>query len=119
MLTNLNVPAATTECGGATLCVMAGDKLMTAKKPQASLLQSIQELTDAQGVDWRTKGDVPAVLNTGSCGYDDLYPAVNLVEAAHAVATGKLERLSIQQILDCSGQKNNCMGPWVDALTYI
>ena len=41
-----------------------------------------------------------------------------MVEAAHAIASGKLEKLSMQQILDC-GAKNPCYGPWGSTLDYI
>jgi len=107
--------------GGKSMCVIAGGKILSVKKATTSL----QELSDAQGIDWRTKGDVPAALNQGSCGSSDLFAAMNLVEASHAIASGKLEKLSMQQVKDCNKNsqgvdQNGCHAAgWGSSLSYM
>ena len=57
-----------TGCGALEKCIRVGDKVVFHKKHEfVEKVLSIQELSNAttpsQGIDWRTKGAVPAVTN--------------------------------------------------------
>jgi cathepsin L len=53
-------------------------------------------------IDWRTKGAVGPVENEGQCGSDWAFSAKGTVEGEHFLATGKLQVLSAQELVDCS-----------------
>ena len=61
-------------------------------------------------VDWRAKGVVTAVKNQGGCGSCWAFAATEAVESAFAIATGRLEVLSEQQVLDCTPNPLECGG---------
>jgi cathepsin L len=54
-------------------------------------------------IDWRAKGAVGPVENTGQCGSDWAFSAKSAAAAAHFLATGTLLNLSAQQFIDCGG----------------
>ena len=54
-------------------------------------------------IDWRTKGAVGPVENEGQCGSDWAFSAKGAVEGEHFLATGKLQVLSAQELVDCAG----------------
>jgi len=78
--------------------------------------------------DWRTKGVVNPIQNQGQCGSCWTFSTIAVIESAYAIKTGKLQKLSEQEIVDCShgcvledGQQvcnQGCNGGWMwSALT--
>jgi len=61
-------------------------------------------------VDWRTKGVVTPVKDQGQCGGCWSFSAAETMESAVAIATGTLEVLSEQQLIDCTPNPNQCGG---------
>ena len=59
---------------------------------------------------WRRAGVVTAVKNQGGCGSCWAFAATEAVESAFALATGRLEVLSEQQVLDCTPNPLECGG---------
>ena len=47
------------------------------------------------------------IRNQGSCGGCYTFSAVNALEAAYKIKTGRLVKLSEQQLLDCTGKQGN------------
>jgi len=52
--------------------------------------------------DWRTKNVVNAVQNQGQCGSCWTFSTIAAIETAYAIKTGTLQKLSEQEIVDCS-----------------
>jgi len=80
--------------------------------------------------DWRTKNVVNPVQDQGQCGSCWTFSTIAVIESAWAIKTGKLQKLSEQEIVDCShgcvledGQQvcnQGCNGGWMwSALTDI
>lgn len=65
-------------------------------------------------VDWRTKGVVAPPGDQGQCGSCYAWSAVEAVQSAHAIKTGKLLELSEQQVIDCDSIDNGCNGGLMD-----
>ncbi len=62
----------------------------------------------AKSVDWRQKeGVLNPVQNQGACGSCWAFATTACVESHHAIETGKLYKLSEQQLVDCSGPTGN------------
>jgi len=72
------------------------------------------ELELPTSVDWRTKGVVNPVKDQGQCGSCWAFSAVQAVESAVALKTGKLYNLSEQQVVDCDDTDFGCSGGWMD-----
>jgi len=73
-------------------------------------------------VDWRQQHAVTSVLNENGCHSDYAMAATGAMEGAHALWTGRLVSLSVQQIVDCSTGQNNhqCAGGTIDgSFMYI
>jgi len=61
-------------------------------------------------VDWRGAGVITAVKNQGLCGSCWAFSATESIESFTALATKQLQDLSIQQILDCTANPDQCGG---------
>jgi len=62
-------------------------------------------------VDWRSKGVVSAVKQQKDCGACWAFSTVETVESMNAIKYGTLEKLSVQQVIDCATNGNmGCSG---------
>ncbi|CAG9571896.1 unnamed protein product [Danaus chrysippus] len=62
-------------------------------------------------VDWRTKGVIGPVRDQGLCGACWAFSTIGTMEAMAAIDTGKLNTLSVQEVIDCAGLGNSgCAG---------
>jgi C1A family cysteine protease len=76
----------------------------------------------AESVDWTTQaGVVNPVKDQGQCGSCWAFSAVGTVESAYALAAGKLDSYSEQQVVDCdTSRSQGCEGGFNQyAMTYI
>jgi len=77
----------------------------------------------ADNVDWRDKNVVTHIKNQGQCGSCFAFSAVDSIESAAAIATGKLETLAPQQIVDCmdhsAGDVCETGGDMVEAMELV
>jgi len=71
---------------------------------------------DDDDIDWRLKDAVTSVKNEMQCGACWAFSAATSIEGAWAIATGSLNSLSTQQLLDCSSSYGNagCNGGMID-----
>ena len=74
-------------------------------------------------LDWRDKGVVTNVYNQGDCGSCFAFSTTEAMESRSAIASGKLEKLSAQQVTSCTPNPKHCGGTGncdggVEALAY-
>ncbi|CAD5223203.1 unnamed protein product [Bursaphelenchus okinawaensis] len=73
-------------------------------------------------IDWRSKGKVSSVKDQNRCGCCYAFAAVGAVESQHAIKTGKVIDLSVQQAVSCTykdkkyGGNNGCKGGQSDGV---
>ncbi|KAG5885902.1 hypothetical protein JTB14_012149 [Gonioctena quinquepunctata] len=61
-------------------------------------------------VDWRKRNTVNEIETQGSCGACWAFSVIGVIESMIALKTGKLEKLSVQQMIDCSRYTAGCEG---------
>ncbi len=70
----------------------------------------LNEYNLPDSVDWRTKGVVNPVRNQLNCGSCWAFANVAAIESASAIATGNLQSLSEQNLVDCALGRDGCQG---------
>lgn len=91
-------------------------------RPAAALSNAASVASASVHIDWREKGAVTPVEDTGQCGSDWAFSAKGAVEGAHFLSTGRLFSLSAQQLLDCArsfGSMGCGGGLPIDGLHYF
>lgn len=67
----------------------------------------------------RTKNVLTKIKNQKDCGACWAFSSVETVESMNAIKRGKLEELSVQQLIDCAGYDNNgCNGGDICTILY-
>eukprot|EP00126_Sphaerothecum_destruens_P007153 Sdes_comp19714_c0_seq2m11655 len=102
-------------------------KLSSSSSSKTVFLKSLSpELENwlPESVDWRQKHVVVPPLNQGKCGSCWTFSSIAALESHHAIRTGKLVKLSEQQVLDCASNptygNQGCDGGVLDqAFRYI
>nr|AAH60424.1 MGC68723 protein [Xenopus laevis] len=83
----------------------------------------ISKSTPPESIDWRNKNCVTSVKDQGSCMSSWAFSSIGAMECQNMrKRTGKLESLSVQNLLDCSQNygNNGCKGGWaVSSFRYI
>ncbi|TRY89036.1 hypothetical protein DNTS_022159 [Danionella cerebrum] len=82
----------------------------TAPKFDPSSLEGLFKSNFPPKFDWRDHGVVGAVRNQGACGGCWAFSVVEAIETMCAIEGGKLQQLSVQQVIDCSYENKGCNG---------
>lgn len=88
-----------------------------------SIEKAVEELHDPANptsVDWEAQGKVTPVKDQGSCGSCWAFSTTGSLECRYAIAKGKLNSLSEQQLVDCDNNDSGCNGGLMEnALSYV
>ena len=80
--------------------------------PKASFTTVFGDADVPSSIDWRDLGAVNEVQDQGNCGSCWAFSAIASMEGQHFVQSGKLEKLSEQQCVDCDSSSFGCGGGW-------
>ncbi|XP_065222098.1 uncharacterized protein LOC135846757 [Planococcus citri] len=70
--------------------------------------------------DWVKEGKVTSIKDQSQCGSCWAFGTIGAIESHFAIATGKLQDLSPQNLLDCTGGINSCNGGYMNqAYDYV
>ncbi|XP_028966631.1 cathepsin L [Galendromus occidentalis] len=93
---------------------------MTTGGPHEEVFDAIESSDLSEAIDWRQQGYVTPVKNQGNCGSCWAFSATGAVEGQHFKATGRLESLSEQNLVDCVKESKGCDGGFFEqAFQYI
>lgn len=86
------------------------EKISSRRHPDKN--KNKRSVTNLPGkIDWRNKGVVTAIQDQKNCGACWAFSVIETMESMYAIKTGKLQPLSIQQIIDCAANDNKgCEG---------
>lgn len=98
-------------CGG--IADFTSSNLRGAKFEHAYTMLDLESLPSS--VDWRAKGVVNSIQDQGQCGSCYSFSTVCAMESGSAIKYGNLQKLSEQEIVDCSQPINHgCNGGTLD-----
>lgn len=82
--------------------------------------QKKKNIPNVSSLDWRDSGVVSPVADQGNCGSDWAFAAITTAESVHAISSGSLVPLSVQNLMDCIPICYGCYGGLASyALTYV